>query len=135
MVLNGSLADLEMVIVDGMVREEGEKLRSIDLDVGGDMWDVEKGMKTWCDVSRELVKRRVEMQKRIKKIDMGAAKTGPIKGFHINESKIVAICGSRLSGKLVRYYWQTFRSKIAPGLSATRTERSFLCIPLEQVEW
>lgn len=88
-VLHSSPADLEMVIVDGVVRKEGGKLRSVDLGVGRDVWDGEKGVWEWRDVSGELVRRREGLQKRVEGVDFEKAREGVIKGFYIDESKIV----------------------------------------------
>jgi hypothetical protein len=65
-----------------------------DVSIGPDanqMWDGANkiGEKlSWKDVSRELVKRRLEMQKRVEKLDMDDAKKAVIKAFHIDKSTI-----------------------------------------------
>jgi hypothetical protein len=88
-VLHSSPADLEMVIVDGIIRKERGKLKSVDFSEGKDVWDVEKGIWEWKEISKELVRRRVEMMKKVEKIDFQAAANGVIQGFYIDEEKIV----------------------------------------------
>lgn len=88
-VLHSSPADLEMVIVDGVIRKEGGKLKSVDFSEGNEIWDGEKGIWEWKEISKELTRRRVEMMKKVEKIDFQAATKGVIQGFYIDEDKIV----------------------------------------------
>ncbi|KAG4429136.1 hypothetical protein IFR05_015379 [Cadophora sp. M221] len=89
-VLHSSPRDIEMVIVGGIVRKEGGRLKSVDVKAGREMWGgVEKDMLEWRDVSRELVKRRVVIQKKIDGIDMEEARRGVISAFHVDESLVV----------------------------------------------
>jgi len=88
-VLHSSPADLEIVIVDGVLRKENGKLTPVDFSGGKGLWDGETGVWEWRDVSKELVRRRVEMMKKVKEIDFGKAEKGVIQGFYIDESKIV----------------------------------------------
>ncbi|PVH72717.1 Metallo-dependent hydrolase [Cadophora sp. DSE1049] len=89
-VLHSSPQDIEMVIVDGVVRKDGGKLKGVDVDAGRGMWGgVERGVLQWKDVSRELVARREVLQKKIEGIDMEEARKGVIAAFHIDESLIV----------------------------------------------
>jgi cytosine/adenosine deaminase-related metal-dependent hydrolase len=88
-VLHSSPANLEMVIVNGVIRKEGGRLKSVDFSEGTEAWDGEKGVWGWKEISRELVKRRVEMVKKFEKIDMGTARKGVMKGFYVDESKLV----------------------------------------------
>jgi hypothetical protein len=88
-VLHSSPADLEMVIIDGVIRKEGGKLKSVDFSEGNEIWDGEKGVWEWKEISKELVRRRVEMMKKLEKIDFQAATKGVIQGCYIDEEKIV----------------------------------------------
>lgn len=88
-VLHSSPGDLETTIVDGVVWKEGGKLKSVDFEVGKELWDGEKGVWGWKDVSKELMRRRVEMAKKFEAIDIEKARKGVIQGFYIDESKIV----------------------------------------------
>lgn len=89
-ILHSSPQDIEMVIVDGVVRKNAGRLKSVDVKAGRDLWSgVEKDVLEWRDVSRELVKRREVLQKKIEKIDMEAATRALIAAFHIDENLIV----------------------------------------------
>ncbi|KAL5327980.1 hypothetical protein ACEPPN_005686 [Leptodophora sp. 'Broadleaf-Isolate-01'] len=88
-VLHSSPADLEMVIVDGVVKKSEWMLKDIDLSAGREMWSGEEGVKSWRDIAKELVKRRTAMQEKVDQIDMEAAKKGVMKAFYIDESTIV----------------------------------------------
>lgn len=91
-ILQSSPKDIEMVIVNGVIRKEGGKLKPVDLKLGRKVWDVdsaETASLEWEDVSKELVKRRERVQGEIEKLDMEEAKKGIIKGFYIDERVIV----------------------------------------------
>jgi cytosine/adenosine deaminase-related metal-dependent hydrolase len=88
-VLHSSPADLEMVIVDGVIRKEGSKLKSVDFSEGKEIWAGEKGIWEWKEISKELVRRRVEMMKKVEKVDFQAASKGVIQAFYVDEEKIV----------------------------------------------
>lgn len=89
-ILNSSPQDIEMVIVDGIVRKEGGKLKSVDLSSGKDMWGgIEDGVMEWRDVGRKLLERREVVQKKVEEIDFVEARRGAIQAFYIDESKIV----------------------------------------------
>ena len=89
-ILHSSPQDIEMVIVDGVVRKDAGRLKNVDVNAGREVWSgVDKDMLEWRDVSRELVKRRGLLQKKIEDIDMEAAKRALIAAFHIDESLIV----------------------------------------------
>lgn len=91
-ILQSSPKDIEMVIVDGVVRKEGGKLKPVDLKFGREIWGgdgVEGESLEWKDVSKELVKRRERVQGEIEKVNMEEALKGVIKGFYIDERVIV----------------------------------------------
>jgi cytosine/adenosine deaminase-related metal-dependent hydrolase len=88
-ILHSSPADLETVIIDGVIRKEGGKLRSVDFSEGKEVWDGEKGVWEWRDVSKELVRRRVEMMKKVNGIDFEKAREGVIGAFYVDQAKIV----------------------------------------------
>jgi hypothetical protein len=92
-VLHSSPADIEVVIVDGVIRKRNRVLGDVKItSEANQLWSAAKeaGDKlAWKDVSKELIKRRVEVQKKFEKIDMEAAKAGVMKGFHIDERVIV----------------------------------------------
>lgn len=91
-VLQSSPKDIEIVIVDGVIRKEGGKLRNVDLGAGREVWDKDgwKGESLgWGDISGELVKKRERVQGKIEKLDMEDAMRGVIKRFHIDENVLV----------------------------------------------
>jgi cytosine/adenosine deaminase-related metal-dependent hydrolase len=92
-VLHSSPADIGMVIVDGVVKKRFRMLENVDLKLGSDrLWDGVKELGeqlTWNNVAKELIKRRTELQKKVDKLDMDAAKKGVIKAFYIDKSVIV----------------------------------------------
>ena len=91
-VLHSSPADIECVIVDGVVRKKFWMLVEVEIGKGGEVWAGVKEMGekvAWREVSKELIKRRVELQKQIEKLDFEAAKEGVLKAFYADKSAIV----------------------------------------------
>lgn len=92
-VLHSSPADIEVVIVDGVIRKRHWMLEEVIVSPeASQLWDGVKHEGTkfgWKDVSKELIRRRMELQKNIEKLDMEEAKKGVIKAFRIDESLIV----------------------------------------------
>jgi hypothetical protein len=91
-VLHSSPADIECVLVDGAVRKRGWMLEDVEVGLGGEIWDGVKElgeMATWRDVSRELIRRRAELQNKVEKLDMEVAKEEVLKVFYIDKSVIV----------------------------------------------
>lgn len=92
-VLHSSPADIEIVIVDGVVRKQQRELKDVNLNSDADlMWKGVKELRqklNWKDVSRELISRRIELQKRVDKLDMDAAGKGIMDRFHIDPNQIV----------------------------------------------
>ncbi|RDW85548.1 hypothetical protein BP5796_03873 [Coleophoma crateriformis] len=92
-VLHSHPGDIEMVIVDGVVRKKERKLLDIDLNPGNEIWsDTGKngGIVCWKEVSKELQGRQMELGKKIDELDMDEARKGLIKAFRIDESKLVS---------------------------------------------
>jgi hypothetical protein len=84
-ILHSSPGDVEVVIVDGVVRKSGGKLGAVN---------VQGGRRLWAGEERdflELVRRREVLQEKVEKIDIAEAKRGVIKGFYIDESRIVDV--------------------------------------------
>ncbi|KAH6681318.1 hypothetical protein B0J14DRAFT_529736 [Halenospora varia] len=88
-VLHSSIRDIEMVIVDGIVRKEKGMLKKVDLEAGKELWDGGKGSVGWGETAIKLVEMREAFQERIKDLDMEEARNGVIKAFYLDESKIV----------------------------------------------
>lgn len=88
-VLHSAVGDVEMVLVDGIVRKKKGKLVGVDLEAGKDLWDAGKGTVEWRDVAGKLVELRVGLQKRVERLDMVEARRGVMQTFYVDESKIV----------------------------------------------
>jgi hypothetical protein len=90
-VLHRSPADIEMVIVNGIVRKSASKLKSVDLAGSHDIWTGENitDKVQWKDIAKVLTERREVIQEKVEKLDMEEARKSTIKAFYIDESKIV----------------------------------------------
>ncbi|KAF2868639.1 hypothetical protein BDV95DRAFT_609553 [Massariosphaeria phaeospora] len=82
-ILHSSPADIEMVVVDGIIRKRDGKLLPV---TGGER--KEKKLE-WSEIAREVVKSRERIQKEIEKIDMVEGGKAIMKLFHIDESVYV----------------------------------------------
>lgn len=91
-VLHSSPADIDTVIIDGVIRKHEGKLLDVNVNMGKEMWKgngIDKDVLEWKEISRELVRRREVLQEKVKKIDMQAAKKDTMKAFYIDERIIV----------------------------------------------
>ncbi|KAH8649475.1 hypothetical protein BGZ60DRAFT_437373 [Tricladium varicosporioides] len=88
-VLHSSVRDIEMVIIDGIVRKENSMLKEVDLEAGKELWNAGKGRVSWGETAEKLVELREEFQERIKGLDMEEARNGVIKAFYLVEGNIV----------------------------------------------
>ncbi|OCK85867.1 Metallo-dependent hydrolase [Lepidopterella palustris CBS 459.81] len=87
-VMHSSPADVEMVVVDGVVRKEGGVLVEVEVEEGA-REVVGRERLEWKDVARELVSSRREIQERIAGCDLVEGRKGMAKAWYIDESKIV----------------------------------------------
>ncbi|OAX79155.1 hypothetical protein ACJ72_06528 [Emergomyces africanus] len=67
-VLHASVADIDTVIVDGVVRKRAKQL--VKVGVEESIAGIGKNEVVWADVAEQLVRSREEIQKKIDKIDM-----------------------------------------------------------------
>ena len=72
-VMHSSVADVETVIVDGVVRKERGKLRPADVAVSAE-YGVAGGSVEWPEVARELLESRERIQAQTKDLDFAKAK-------------------------------------------------------------
>ena len=84
-ILHSSPADVETVIVDGIVRKRGGKLQDVSLDETGKQV-AGKGSLAWKDVARNLLTTRERIQGEIETIDMESAEKKVLEAFHYQES-------------------------------------------------
>lgn len=90
-VLHASVRDVEMVIVDGIVRKEGGKTLPVRVEreitgLGGGEGKVDVG---WEGVVKELLKSREGIEEKIAKLDFGKIREGVIGMLHVDESNTV----------------------------------------------
>jgi cytosine/adenosine deaminase-related metal-dependent hydrolase len=88
--LHSSPADIDTVIVDGIVRKRDGKLLPVSVDAGAKNV-VEKETLQWGGIAKEIVDSRAKMQKEIDKIDFKEALGTLIKMWHVDESKITKV--------------------------------------------
>lgn len=89
-VLHSSPSDIEMVIVDGIIRKQDGKLMPVDMKAGRAIWaGEEKDLIEWKEVSKTLVQKREALQEKLGKIDYEEARRGVVKAFHIDERNLV----------------------------------------------
>ncbi|KAJ6463664.1 hypothetical protein DFH09DRAFT_1382400 [Mycena vulgaris] len=81
-VLHASVRDIDTVIVDGRIRKAGGKLVAVELAEEGRSME-------WKDVAKELLKSREQLEEKIGKLDMEAARTATIRAFYIDPTSIV----------------------------------------------
>ncbi|OCL01990.1 Metallo-dependent hydrolase [Glonium stellatum] len=87
-VLHSSPADIETVIVDGNIRKAAGRLGKVEVDEIARK-EVGKATLDWKDVARELLKSREALQRKIQDLDFVEAKKRMIRGYYIDESKLV----------------------------------------------
>lgn len=87
-ILHSSPADVDTVIVDGVIRKEGGKLVPVGLDDEGKEV-AGQGSLEWKDVARELVRSRAALQEKIDGVDMEKAEKGVMQAYHVNEGAVV----------------------------------------------
>ena len=83
-ILHSSPADIETVIVDGIVRKQNGKLIDVKLDEGGKKI-AGKDSLTWTDVARKLITTRERIQGETEKIDVKEAEKAVMKAFYMSE--------------------------------------------------
>lgn len=87
-ILHSSPADVEYVVVDGVLRKRAGKLVNVDVDKKAQGF-VGQPKLAWDDVAKEVVSRREVLQKKIEKIDMRAAAEAIKDMWHLDRSKLV----------------------------------------------
>ena len=91
-VIHSSPGDIELVVIDGVVRKSGTALKPVYTTAGKEIWAdkeaADLGDLSWKDIARNLVERRKGIQKKFDKLDLEEARSGAIKAFYIDESKI-----------------------------------------------
>ncbi|TKA66975.1 hypothetical protein B0A49_12348 [Cryomyces minteri] len=83
-VLHSSPADIDMLIVDGVVRKDNGELRSVEIVADDAKWAGNRSSLKWADVAKEIIMRRKVIAEKLAKIDMVNAQEGAMKAFHYN---------------------------------------------------
>lgn len=83
-ILHSSPADIEMVIVDGIVRKRDGKLLPVDIDDGAQK-TVRKSKLEWSEIARMVVSSREVIDEKARKVDVAAGIEGVKKAWHISD--------------------------------------------------
>lgn len=86
-ILHSSPADIDTVIIDGVIRKHNGKLVDVELDAGGQRV-AGKDQLTWKDTASELLRTRERIQSESEKIDMAAAEKQVMAAFHISQDEL-----------------------------------------------
>lgn len=89
-VLHSSPADIDTVIVDGVVRKRNGVLLPVTVDDAAKEVTGEEVL-GWTAVARKVVSSREKMQTEIDKIDFKEASDALLKRFHIDEARLVDV--------------------------------------------
>lgn len=89
-ILHSSPADIDTVIVDGIVRKKDGKLVSVSVDAGAKEV-VGKGTLEWGEVAKEIVKSRELIQKEIEKVDLAEGQKTLMAMWHVPQEMLVDV--------------------------------------------
>jgi hypothetical protein len=87
-ILHSSPADIETVIVDGIMRKRDGRLLPIQVDSSAKV-SVDNGTLDWASVAKKIISSREKMQKEIDQIDFKEAFDSIVKAFQVDEKKLV----------------------------------------------
>ncbi|KAF1954586.1 Metallo-dependent hydrolase [Byssothecium circinans] len=87
-IMHSSPADIETVVVDGVVRKREGKLVDVDVDDGAREIVGKTGL-AWGEIAREVVKSREVIQKEAEKVDVDMDVKASMKMWNIDESLLV----------------------------------------------
>lgn len=86
-ILHSSPADIDTVIVDGVVRKQSGKLIDVKLDAGGEEL-AGKGSLSWPDVAKNLIRTRERIQEEAEKIDYKDGKRKVMQSFYMTDEDL-----------------------------------------------
>lgn len=89
-ILHSTPADIDAVIVDGIVRKANGKLLSVTVDAAAREATGEAAL-DWTTVAKRVVSSRARMQKEMDKMDFEQTSDALFKVFHIDETRIVDV--------------------------------------------
>ena len=86
-ILHSSPADVDTVIIDGIIRKQNGKLLDSKLDESG-KHVAGKDLLSWKEVAQNLIKTRERIQSETEKMDMKDAEKKVMEAFHISENEL-----------------------------------------------
>lgn len=86
-ILHSSPADIDTVVVDGIIRKTSGKLVDVELDDGGKQV-VGKDSLSWKDISKALIKTRERIQSETKKMDFRDGKQKVMQAFYMTDDDL-----------------------------------------------
>jgi hypothetical protein len=89
-ILHSSPADIDTVIVDGIIRKRDGKLLPVEVDTGAKE-TIGKESLEWGSIAKEIVLSRSRMQEEMDKIDFKEANEALLKLFHIDQNRLVDV--------------------------------------------
>ena len=89
-ILHSTPADIDTVIVDGIIRKKDGKLLAVSVDGAAQQVTGETEL-DWTAIARKVVSSRARMQEEVDKIDFAEASNALHKLFHVDESRIVDV--------------------------------------------
>ncbi|KAF2100906.1 Metallo-dependent hydrolase [Rhizodiscina lignyota] len=89
-VLSSSIRDVEIVIVDGVIRKRDGKLLPVTADEAARGQTGEKELR-WREIADSILRSQREILGRIEKIDFEAARKDVLQRFHVDEKNIIEV--------------------------------------------
>lgn len=89
-VLNSSVRDVDMVLVDGAIRKKAGKLLPVDVDEAAASLASKKSLE-WAEVAKKLVETQKEILQRVDKVDIGAERKNMLQLFQLDEKVFVDV--------------------------------------------
>lgn len=86
-ILHSSPADIDTVIIDGVVRKQNGKLLDVELDAVGKQV-AGRNILSWRDVAHELLKSRERIQPEAEKVDYSDGQRKVMQAFHMTEEDL-----------------------------------------------
>jgi hypothetical protein len=89
-ILHSTPADIETVIVDGIIRKQDGKLLAVTVDAAAQGTTGDESL-SWAAVAKKVVESRARMQEEINKIDFEEVSAALLKLFQFDESRLVDV--------------------------------------------
>jgi hypothetical protein len=89
-ILHSTPADIETVIIDGIIRKQNGKLLTVTVDAAAQGTTGDESL-SWAAVAKKVVESRAQMQGEMNKIDFEKVSAALLKLFHFDESRLVDV--------------------------------------------